>query len=236
MDDGRKLVGQLQDIFSIPERRPDKSAERDAWRKLFADHYGLGFSAEVSLSNWSRLRAMTARVAPMDQCSIGGLRILRSKTDEHLGSRRTTILAAEIDHITVTSSAAYGQHTGAWLADQIDDPAAPWRLKNMAAQWEAGRRQQRSRRAPVVTAQKPAASAAVAALLAPRQRALAAYRSAMRALPIANGQGRIMGHVAFTRAGGFDVRKGGAANEPIAEAQSTRCLIPACEYDCAPVE
>jgi hypothetical protein len=33
MDDGRKLVGQLQDIFSIPERRPDKSAERDAWRQ-----------------------------------------------------------------------------------------------------------------------------------------------------------------------------------------------------------
>lgn len=35
-DDARKYGEQLQGIFSIPERRPDKSAERDAWRQAQA--------------------------------------------------------------------------------------------------------------------------------------------------------------------------------------------------------
>ena len=113
---------------------------RDGTAGIFADAYGLGFWAEVAVpANWGRLQAMTTRKEPTDQCSVGGLRIDESRADHYLGGRRTTVTAARIDHICITSRAAYGATTGVWPADH-DLSQAPWRIQQMSRHWGVGRR------------------------------------------------------------------------------------------------
>lgn len=113
---------------------------------LFADSYGLGFSAHVVLQDrqwspsphWARVKSIISRRDPADQCSVGGLRILASRKDRSKTGVVDVVLKATIDHISITPRAAYGTGTGCWPAHLVDDDAAPWRLREMAAQWDVG--------------------------------------------------------------------------------------------------
>lgn len=113
---------------------------------LFADDYGLGFSAVIDVrskagqlsANWSVLSAMTRSAKPLDQCSVGGLEIGESRADKIHGIACRRIIKAKISHITICDNAAYRQFTAVWRAD-VDLSAAPWRIQEMAVRWKNGK-------------------------------------------------------------------------------------------------
>lgn len=112
---------------------------------LFADDYGLGFSATLDVrskagrlnANWGVLSAMTRAAKPLDQCSVGEFEIAESATENVQGMSCRRIVEAKIGHITICDNAAYGRLTAVWRAD-VDLSAAPWRIQQMAARWEFG--------------------------------------------------------------------------------------------------
>jgi len=113
---------------------------------LFADDYGLGFSAMLDVrskagrlsANWSVLSAMTRAARPLDQCSVGEFAIAESEADNIQGMACRRVVKATIGHITICDNAAYGPHTAVWRTD-VDLSAAPWRIQQMATRWELGR-------------------------------------------------------------------------------------------------
>lgn len=112
---------------------------------LFADDYGLGFSATLDVrskagrlnANWGVLSAMTRAARPLDQCSVGEFVIAESAAEDIQGMSCRRIVKAKIGHITICDNAAYGRLTAVWRAD-VDLSAAPWRIQQMAARWEFG--------------------------------------------------------------------------------------------------
>lgn len=113
--------------------------------ELFVDGYGLAFSCQVDMRsagngrrNWSIIRAITTCNNPADQCSVGGLAIAAERSDVVDGMPCTRVVQASIDHITICRDAAYGRFTACWPTHlPIED--APWRVQELAAQWQAGK-------------------------------------------------------------------------------------------------
>jgi phage head maturation protease len=117
---------------------PLLASTRDGSARLFVDDYGLGFEARIDTrANWGKVRAITQRDNPFDRCSIGGLIVISSDQDKHLGTRRETIKRATIDHIAIVDHSAAYKETAVWPADH-DLEMAPWRIQRMAARWSSG--------------------------------------------------------------------------------------------------
>jgi hypothetical protein len=173
---------------------------------MFADDYGLGFAAMVDLRsqegrlspNWSRLRSMTSRNDPCDQCSVN-LRIEKIERGRYGDDKLQRVVRASIDHIAITRNAAYGTMTGAWPT-HVSISDAPWRIQGMAARWNGGRAAPKPRAKSAVSP-----PAALAAYMEPRR---AHYRRVRESFALAMSSGKINGvalaHAAFTKAAGFD--------------------------------
>lgn len=113
--------------------------------RLFADDYGVGFSATIDVRstrgrlspNWAVLASMTRAANPTDQCSVGALEIAETTRDTICGIGCNRIVKAKFGHITICANAVYRDFTAVWRAD-VDLSAAPWRIQQMAARWDAG--------------------------------------------------------------------------------------------------
>jgi phage head maturation protease len=111
---------------------------------LFCDDYGLGFLAVLDMrsqngcvsGNWGRLADLKKSRNPVNRCSIGEFHASDSFEDEYLGAPRLCIMEASVGHISIVSNAAYRDFTGAWDSGCVAD--APWRVRDMAEQWESG--------------------------------------------------------------------------------------------------
>jgi phage head maturation protease len=101
---------------------------------LFADAHGLGFEADTGAKlNWQQLSSMYK--CGMNRASVNFTRMV-----SEVGRASTRYVSrAEIDHITITSHAAYRQ-TAVWRSDS-DLQHAPDRIQSAAAHWEHGRAQ-----------------------------------------------------------------------------------------------
>lgn len=123
---------------SHDDAAPVLARTSDGSARLFADAFGLGFEARIDTrANWGKVRAITQRDNPFDRCSIGGLIIISSDRDTHLGTRRETITRAHINHIAIVDYSAAYKDTAVWPADH-DLEMAPWRIQQMAARWSSG--------------------------------------------------------------------------------------------------
>lgn len=171
--------------------------------RLFADITGLAFECEVDApcgsSNLARVRDMLRRKQPYDQVSIGDVIFAGHRDDVYLDCPRCTVTHCIIGHLTICNDAAYGESTGAWLVEALDD-AAPSRLRALASSWGRGRRSI-ARRSSVTDTRMPAA---VAAYMVSNQHRFAAIRNAVARQMMRDGAGLIFSHSAFTKAAGFD--------------------------------
>ena len=178
---------------------------------LFVDEYGLGFEAQIDMSNsenWNRIRHITQKNDPMAFASVGGL-VIKGKRWEKFGCAKCRVITeATISHITITDRSAAYQATAVWPAVPLDD--APWKIRELAARWGEGRaawdrKQQIAARAATPQRHRSASEAKLAAFLAPRQREFTNYRRNAMAMMFSRGAAPVIfAHVAFTRAGGFD--------------------------------
>jgi phage head maturation protease len=117
-----------------------------AMARLHADEYGLAFSALLDARrNWAALVAMTRCIAPLDQVSVD--LIIEDKIVGRYGTNRLhRVTRAAAAHICITDAAAYGTATGVWPM-HCDLADAPWRVRQMAADWERGCAMWNARRA-----------------------------------------------------------------------------------------
>ena len=103
----RALGRKVCDEFTVPVCRlhaPRIADSRDHTAGMFVDNFGLAFWAKVeSREHWNKLRMITTARNPIDQCSVGGLRIDTSREDapwrlqqmsRHWGIGRRNIAAA----------------------------------------------------------------------------------------------------------------------------------------------
>jgi len=165
--------------------------------EFFADDYGLGFSATLSLkgaTNYYRLSAMVQRKNPTSFCSIGGLMIKASRQEKVLIGTAEVVTSATIDHVTICNGAAY-HRTAVWPAHlPLDD--APWRIQELAARWAEGhaawKRNSAARRRP------RAVQSSIEARLEGMRAEIMRLRGAFAANP--EFSGIIMGHIAFSKA------------------------------------
>jgi hypothetical protein len=185
---------------------------------LFVDDYGLAFEALIDMddrSNWGRVRGMTCRDNPSAFASVGGL-IINSKRTATLsgGVSGDLITDATIDHISVCGADAVYRGTGVWPEGPLDlAPSKIWALNERwiagRAQWDAAQRRSATTRpaARIVNIKSTVGMSKVqaAAVLASRYDEFAKYRrAAMAAFNAGRLRGSdVFGHVAFTRAGGF---------------------------------
>jgi len=105
---------------------------------LFADEYGLGFLATLSMTRISigRLQAMMQRKDPKSFCSIGGLKIKASHQEKVLIGTAEVVTSATIDHVTICAKPSY-RGTGVWL-DHVPLDQAPLRIQELDNQWAEG--------------------------------------------------------------------------------------------------
>jgi hypothetical protein len=180
--------------------------------EMFADDFGLGFSASIAEPIWRAIRWQLCqsdqRVA-MSFCSISmtGLQHERVAGNGRVYHR---IAKAGIDHICITDQSAV-YPTGIWPAEVHGN--MPRRLARLADSWDRGhvahREAERRARAKALAATKARLAAEKAKpthhLPADRLAAFEAFRERVAA-SIAMGHSRsaILCHAALTKAGGFD--------------------------------
>ncbi len=114
---------------------------------LFVDDFGLGFSFNLDFKshnfrasdNHWRLASIVSKADAYDQCSVGDLEIETQCTERHLLGTARRITKATIGHIAIVRSgtAAYKNCTGVWPTHCALN-LAPYRIQQMAAQWEIG--------------------------------------------------------------------------------------------------
>jgi phage head maturation protease len=120
---------------------------------LFSDDYGIGFSAALDAldrDNQWRLREICKRQNPFAYASVGGLVIKASRWEKYRSANLKVITSAIFSHITITDEPAYTA-TAVWRADVSLD-AAPWRIRDLASQWDVGRAQWREPQSAAVAA------------------------------------------------------------------------------------
>jgi phage head maturation protease len=167
---------------------------------LFADDYGLGFEATLDCSAPECMGVPRSICRGVDFASVNLGSFDRPAVN--LGGEWIyRISAATIDHVTLTSCAAYAG-TAVWLADvPVDD--APPRIRSASARWETG--YVAWRRARSVVAPRPRSERDASAMLASRRAEFAQFRGAVISA-LWHGQypdGAILCHAAFTRKGGM---------------------------------
>lgn len=106
---------------------------------LFADDYGLGFSATVGVKSIGigRLQAMMQRKNPKSFCSIGGLMIKANRQEKVLIGTADVVTSATIDHITICDRPVY-RATAVW-PDHVPLDQAPLRIQDLDSRWAEGR-------------------------------------------------------------------------------------------------
>ena len=106
---------------------------------LFADDYGLGFSATVSMKRLGIgcLQAMMQRKNPKSFCSIGGLTIKASHREKVLIGTADVVTSATIDHITICDRPVY-RASAVW-PDHVPLDDAPLRIQDLDSRWAEGR-------------------------------------------------------------------------------------------------
>jgi hypothetical protein len=119
---------------------PQLASTADGTLSFFEDKFGLAFEARLDMSdfyNWSRVRAITQKKNPMSLVSVGGLFINSSRRERLNIGEVMTVTAATIDHVCLCRDAAY-RSTGIWPT-HLPIEEAPWKIQNLALQWQEGR-------------------------------------------------------------------------------------------------
>lgn len=179
---------------------------------LFADDYGLGFSANLPSATWDAIRWFVTGT-----CEYASVSLVVEQTERDYlpdGKPAGRIVKATIEHVTITDRPVYAG-TGVWPAVVVG--AMPPRLARLAQSWERGfaswnstqrfiqqlRADKRNRLAAEARTRKAPRSTRLAARLGYydqfRTKLAEAFASGQR-IPI-------LGHAALSRAGGFDRMK-----------------------------
>jgi hypothetical protein len=175
--------------------------------QMFADEFGLGFSGWIQAAKWKSIRPWVLTTHNFASVNI----VIEASNWELLnGERCRRITKARCDHVTISDEQAVYKGTGVWPADVVGD--MPLRLARLATEWERGRAQSR----PIIdalrrgAAQKRSriASSTSRPIEASRMKQLAAFRTKMAgAIAAGLGNGDIICHAGFSRAGGFDAQE-----------------------------